>query len=763
MPRQLKHRILGKKHFAANIVKTSNIDIKNVKIRNVENRKTEKKNGSALQNSASITVFNNPEFKNLHCSVYSDFTERALTDIALKKSERTFRRIFDGTDAISVQGYDRNRKLIYWNKASEELYGYSADEALGKQLEDLIIPEPMRESVKEAVTAWMEGGSEIPSSELTLCRSDGTPVQVFSSHVMFWDQNDNPEMYCVDIDLTELKRVEAQADRNRLVLDSLFQALPDMFFLMEQDGTILDYRGGQASDLYVPPEVFLGKRMQDVLPLGASTKFEENQAIVTARGGLSTFEYVLNLPQGVKQFEARLSELPNCTQRIVVVRDMTERKWAEEKILHQAHFDSLTNLPNRFLTLDRLSQLLNEARRNHELVAVLFLDLDDFKKINDSLGHETGDKLLVESAARLLSVVRSGDTVGRLGGDEFIILLSGLLDVTDSLPVVENLLNSFRDTFTIDERELIITASVGISTYPVDGDNASKLLRNADSAMYHAKALGRNTFSYFTVDMNREVSRRLSLEEQIHGALDRGEFEVHYQLQVDATEGNMIGAEALLRWHNPILGDVSPVEFIPVAEHTGAIVPIGQFVLTEALEMTAKLRQRLGSHFRMAVNISPRQFRDPNLVNFVFNAIHQSGNSANNLELEITEGVLMSGHTYIEEALAALSNLGVSIAMDDFGTGYSSLSYLRSYPFNVLKIDRSFISDISQSSADQELIKATIAMAHVLGLKVVAEGVETEVQLSILKKLGCDYAQGYHFGKPVNAVMFLSTLKQQPS
>lgn len=432
-------------------------------------------------------------------------------------------------------------------------------------------------------------------------------------------------------------------------------------------------------------------------------------------------------------------------------KEIKQRVNAEEELNHLAYFDPLTSLPNRFLAMDRLLQLVNEAHRHEKLVAVLFIDLDDFKKINDTLGHDTGDQLLAEAATRLQKTVRSGDTVGRLGGDEFIILLGELDNAADAQPIVEKLLSHLRKAFRIDGRELILSASVGIAIYPDDGRNPLELLRNADSAMYHSKALGRNTYSYYTDAMNIAVSRRLLLEEQMHSALDRGEFSLAYQPQVDVSNGSIVGVEALLRWKNPVLDNVSPEEFIPIAEQTGLIVPIGQFVLTEALEMAASWKQSSGAPITMAVNLSPRQFRDPQLVDFIQSALEQSCVPAKALELEITEGVLMSGYAYIDKALATLSNLGIGIAMDDFGTGYSSLSYLRSYPFDILKIDRSFINDITKNDADRELVNAAIAMAHSLGLKVVAEGVETKGQLALLADKGCEYAQGYLFSKPISA------------
>ncbi|MES9961728.1 MAG: EAL domain-containing protein [Sedimenticola sp.] len=444
-----------------------------------------------------------------------------------------------------------------------------------------------------------------------------------------------------------------------------------------------------------------------------------------------------------------------------VDRDITERRRQEEQIIHQAHYDSLTELPNRFLAMDRLSQLINEASRNRARVAILFLDLDDFKKINDTLGHDTGDRLLQEAALRLTDGVRRGDTVGRLGGDEFIVLLGGINDVTDVRPIAETLIDKFRDAFRIDGRELILTASIGISIYPNDGDNPSLLLRNADSAMYHSKDQGRNTYSYFTKEMNKGVAQRLLIEEQMRGALARGEFNLCYQPKVDLESGQIIGVEALLRWKNPALGDIDPVDFIPIAEQTGLIIQIGQYVLNEAVSTASRWKTELGVSITMSVNLSPRQFRDPNLISFIEQVIDQSGLSGEYLELEITEGVLMSGHAYIDEALDTLSKLGVTIAMDDFGTGYSSLSYLRSYPFDVIKIDREFIFEITTNSSDLELARAAIAMAHGLGLKVVAEGVETVEQKELLISHGCDFGQGYLFGKPVSKEEITELFKRE--
>jgi diguanylate cyclase (GGDEF)-like protein/PAS domain S-box-containing protein len=444
---------------------------------------------------------------------------------------------------------------------------------------------------------------------------------------------------------------------------------------------------------------------------------------------------------------------------IGVKEDVTLQKRQEQQLLHQAHFDTLTNLPNRFLCLDRLSQLLKEGHRDSRYVAVIFMDLDDFKKVNDSLGHEAGDRLLVHTAQRLADVVRESDTVGRLGGDEFIVLIGDLNSPSAAATVADSLLACLHRPFRLDNRELLLTGSLGIACFPGDGGTTADLLRNADTAMYHAKGEGGNAYRYFTAAMNRGVSRRLRLEEQLHGALERRELTAFYQPIVDCRTARWVAAEALLRWRNPALGAVPPSEFIPVAEQTGLIVPIGEYVLRSALEALALWQQMLDADFRMTVNVSPRQFRDPNLMRVVGQSLQDSAVDAGSLTLEITEGVLMGGQAGIEGAIATLDRLGVNIALDDFGTGCSSLSYLRRYPFDTLKVDRSFVADLLKDSADRELVNATIRMADALGLKVVAEGVETEQQAAVLSGLGCNWAQGYLFGKPMPRDEFTTALK----
>lgn len=423
----------------------------------------------------------------------------------------------------------------------------------------------------------------------------------------------------------------------------------------------------------------------------------------------------------------------------------------EQRLQYQAHYDALTGLPNRVLALDRLSQQLKEAERDATNVALYFIDLDDFKKVNDSLGHEVGDLLLQEAAQRLQSVLQDVDTVGRLGGDEFVVIIGDIHTQSDSAISAEALLAQFSTPFFLEGREFMLTTSIGIAIYPTDGTEPQSLLKSADSAMYHVKETGRNGYCYFTESMNAQISRRLEVEEQMHSALKHNEFYVLFQPQVDIDSGKIVSVEALVRWNSPVLGQVFPDEFIPIAEHSDLINTLGHFVLLEALKHVKRWRSEWDSEFKVAVNLSPRQFRDTGLVRNIESAISAFQLEGQCLELEITEGLLLDRNNLVETSLNDIVALGIHLAMDDFGTGYSSLSYLRKYSFNVIKIDRSFVSDIASSQANKKLVNSAIAMTHGLGLKVVAEGVETEEQLGLLAKMNCDRAQGYFISKPMSA------------
>ena len=446
---------------------------------------------------------------------------------------------------------------------------------------------------------------------------------------------------------------------------------------------------------------------------------------------------------------------------IGIFSDITERKEAEARILHLAHHDPLTNLPNRALLNDRLGQTLLQARRDGRGAAVLLLDLDRFKTINDTLGHERGDSLLLEVCARCRRVLRDTDTLARLSGDEFVIVLPDAATADLAADAARRILDAIALPCRLGEHELSITASIGIALFPRDGGDESTLLRNADAAMHRAKEAGRNAFEFYAEDMNTSSLGRLLLEHQLRGAAERGELLLHYQPKVSAAGGRLGGFEALLRWQHPELGMVAPGQFIPLAEESGLIVPIGQWVLEQACGQLARWDAEGIPPIHMAVNVAVPQLRQPGFVDKVRHTLEQTGIAPSRLEIEVTESVLLDKDERISTTLEGLVALGVKLSLDDFGTGYASLSYLRNFRFNVLKIDRSFVMELHRNEADIKLIRAILSIARDLSLQTVAEGVESEVQDVILQELGCHIGQGYHFSRPLPADRMGEFMRQQ--
>ena len=420
-----------------------------------------------------------------------------------------------------------------------------------------------------------------------------------------------------------------------------------------------------------------------------------------------------------------------------------------DKLKHQATHDALTGLPNRSLLEDRLKQAISSAERFHRMVTVVFIDLDGFKLINDSLGHQTGDDLLKVIAERMLTCVRSVDTVVRLGGDEFVIVLPEMGEAV--VPTLQRIQDAIAQPVQLGSQSLQVSGSIGLAIYPADGADADSLLMNADAAMYRAKELGRNNYQFYAAELNSKIREKLALQEGLRNAVARGEFELLYQPKVDLQSGRMIGMEALIRWRHPERGTVSPAQFIPLAEETGLIVPIGEWVLRTACKQN-KIWQDAGMPaISVSVNVSARQFREKGLVKRVARALEESGLDARYLELELTEGLIMQDLERALTTMRALQAIGVLISIDDFGTGYSSLSALQSFPIVRLKIDKAFVDGIAKNEDDKAIAKAVISMGHQLNLKIIAEGVETEQQLAFLRANNCDEMQGYLFSEPVTA------------
>lgn len=680
-----------------------------------------------------------------------DTTQAEIALQALSVSEQRFRDLFDNAP-VGYHEIDAQGRYTRVNQTEAKMLGYEQEEMLGRYAWEFVA----EKSSKAAVERKLAGEVDLAPFERTFLAKDGSHIPVLVEDRLLKDtRGEACGIRTTVIDISARKRAEAALKDSEARYRQLVELSPDGI-VVYRNGRILFVNAAAVRLVGAQrPDQLLGRRaLRFVHPASRYRVLELDREIALREVPVPLCEQKLMRLDG-SAVDVEVSAMPFASQRgtaiQVVIRDITERKLVEQQIRSLAYHDGLTGLPNRVLFNDRLSVALAQAHRTQQPVGVLFVDLDHFKEINDSLGHSAGDGLLQLVAARLHGCVREGDTLARLGGDEFILLLPGLADSIEAAYMAEKILEELRHPFKVHGRELFVTASIGVSVYPNDGLDVEALVKHSDIAMYRAKEHGRDTYQLYTAGMNARALERLAIEHKLRKALAQDELLVFYQPLVDLQSGQVAGVEALVRWKHPELGLLEPQQFIHIAETTGLILPIGWWVLRTACTQV-RAWQLLGyENLSASVNISARQFGQANLVEEVVSALESSGLDPKHLDLEITESCAIKNAEAAARTLKELSDFGVRISIDDFGTGYSSLSYLKRLRINTLKIDRSFVRDIATDLDDAAIAKAIIAMAHSLKLSVVAEGVETTEQLSFFAAHQCDKIQGFYFSRPLPA------------
>jgi len=817
-----------------------------------------------------------------------DITDLKRVEDALAESEHRFKAIFEQLPSISVQGYDRSRRVIFWNQASETLYGYSHAQALGRQLEDLIIPEPMREAVIGFVDAWTSGGPAVPSAELMLQGANGKPVEVFSSHVMLRNSSGEPEMYCIDIDVSERNRAARALHASETFLRTIIDEIPDPMVLKDAQGKFLLCNravanlynttpdamvGKDDGDFGVPPEMaeFFRQSVISIMAKGETqVVFEDSRDAATgeirhfrsikkpfknAEGGHQILvvaqdvtdliraqrqvteseqrlQHVLGItregiwdwhlpsgkvvhnPQWYDTLQYSPDEIPDNVEaftRLIHAEDLdtvlrrlddliqgsTATYHSEHRLLrkdgkvlwvqdrgrvvesdeqgqpvrivgsfadisfqkeHQhyleriAHYDTLTGLPNRVLLADRMQQAMAHAKRRGTRMAVAYLDLDGFKTINDHHGHTVGDQLLTNLADQFKAIMREGDTMARLGGDEFVAVFVDLAEAQSSVTLIDRLLEVAARPVLLDEQSLKVSASVGVSFYPQAEDtDADQLLRQADQAMYSAKLAGKNRYQLFDAEHDRSLRVRHETLVRIRQALDQDEFVLYYQPKVSLRTGQVMGAEALVRWQHPQQGLLAPGLFLPDIENHAIGVDLGEWVLHTAMQQLAAWVSQ-GLDLSVSVNISASHLQQSNFTDKLRTLLAAYPQvPRGHLELEVLETTALDEVDAVANVIRECASMGVTFALDDFGTGYSSLIYLKRLPAQVLKIDQSFVRDMLDDPEDRAIVEGVLGLARAFGRQAVAEGAETPAHCKLLLQVGCDLAQGYGIARPMPA------------
>lgn len=677
----------------------------------------------------------------------------------LKATEELLQIISRATND-SIWDWDLLTDKLRWNEGARTLFRYPADE-VGSDVgwwEERIHPDD-RKRVLSTVRHVIERGGQFWSDEYRFLRGDGSYADILDRGYVVHDGGNKPvRMIGAMIDISERKQAEDAVRKSEAKNRALLNAIPDLIFRVDHLGRLLDFKSGREFGPKTEPDL-PGRKLEDVFPgdLAEQALYHANQALLTSEAQL--FEYQLSEEGRARDYEARIV-VSGENEVLAIVRDITEKKAQAAILEHQALYDALTDLPNRTLLHDRLQQAILVCHREKRPLALLLMDLDHFKEVNDTLGHHFGDILLRHLGGRLREVLRESDTIARLGGDEFAVLLPTAGTRENAVVVATKILKALEAPFVLEGQTLYVGASIGIALYPTHGEYADLLMQRADVAMYVAKQSGTG-YATYSVEADQNSLRKLALKGELRQAIDEGGLFVLYQPKIDLQAARVAAVEALVRWRHPQLGVIPPDQFITLAEHAGLIKPLTVSVLNAALRQCRSWHDA-GLEMNVAVNLSVRNLQDPQLPDQIAGILEKYGVLPGRLELEITESIIMADPSRAMDVLTRLDKMGVGLSIDDFGTGYSSLGYLKKLPVEAIKIDKSFIKEMVIDRDDAMIVRSTIDLGHNLGLKVVAEGVENQETWTRLLDLGCDMAQGYYISRPIPADELTQWLSNSP-
>jgi len=694
-----------------------------------------------------------------------DITEHKIMEENIRQSEEKYRTILENIE----DGYfevDLAGNFTFFNDSLCRIIGYPKEELMGMNNRKYTDKETSKK-VFQTYKKIYNTGKPDKGFDWQIIRKDGVKRYIEESVSLQKDLSDKPIGFRGIVrDITERIRMEENLRQSEEKYRTILENIEEGYFEVNLAGNFTFFNDSMCRFFGYTQEEMMGINNRQLTDKDTAKKlFQAFNEVYKTEKPTKELDWQIIRKDGTKRFiEASISLQKDSSAKPIgfrgITRDVTERKLTEEKIQYMATHDALTGLPNRLMFSQLINHAIQSAQRYQRQFAVLFIDLDRFKTVNDTMGHEAGDQLLQEIATRLKINLRAVDVASRFGGDEFVILIEEVSDPNHVATVARKILTSIIKPITIMGQEYRITASIGICMFPKDAEDEQSLMKNADIAMYLAKEEGKNNYQFYSENIQSKSLGRLSIETNLRFALERNELSLHYQAKVDFKTNVITGVEALLRWQNPYLGSVTPMQFIPIAEETGLIVSIGLWVMKTACEQNMAWQQQGLPVVCMAVNLSPRQLTDNNLIDDIRKVLDDSGMAPNLLELEITEGMVMHNPAHIIAVLVKIKTLGVRLAIDDFGTGYSSLAHIKHFPVDTLKVDRSFVHNIAHDADDKAIIKSIIALSKTLSLTVVAEGVETEDQMNFLKDNSCDEMQGYYFSKPIGPEQFADLLRK---